>query len=145
MDYNADIEPSSSNNWKTVNALFEQVFGPDPNLSNKTNATERTTVSLTSSHNSQPSYAILNNLDPGQPLHEETKISYVTYEDAIDELHLPNSGTSQTPVTQSSERCENIMRYQAVSSPFNIPHRDLLKIGEDIIRTQIFIIIILIT
>ena len=62
MDYNPDIEPSSSNNWETVNALFEQVFGPDPNLSKKTNATERTTVSLTSDHNSQPSYTLLNNL-----------------------------------------------------------------------------------
>ena len=138
MNYSADIEPSSSNNWKTVNALFEQVFGPDPDLSNKTNATEVTTVSLTSDHNSRPSYALLNNLDPCQPLNEETKISCVTYKDAIDELHLPISDTSQTPDTQSSETCDNIMRYQAISPPFHIPNLDLPKIGKNMIRPQIF-------
>ena len=129
MDLNEVNEPTSSNNWKTVNDLFEQLFGPNSNLTNKTNAPESSTFSSTSTHNFQPSYTMLNNPDPAQHLQEGTKISYLTYEDTIDEFHLLNSEGRQTLITQSSETSDNRERYQAVSQPFHIPHQELLKTG----------------
>ena len=135
MDSNEDNEPTSSNNWKTVNDLFEQLFGPDSNLTNKINAPERTTFSSTSTHNFQPSYTMLNNPDAALHLQEGTKISYLTYEDTIGEFHQLNSDGRQTPSTRSLDNRE---RYQAVSQPFHIPHQELLKTGENIIRAIIF-------
>ena len=138
MDSNEYNEPTSSNNWKTVNDLFEQLFGPDSNLSNKTNAPERTTFSSTSTHDFKPSYTMLNNHDPAQHLQEGTKISYLTYEDTIDEFHMLNSEGRHALSTRSSETSYNGERYQAVSQPFHIPHHELLKTGDNIIRAMIF-------
>ena len=138
MDSNEYNEPTSSNNWKTVNDLFEQLFGPDSNLSNKTNAPERTTFSSTSTHDFKPSYTMLNNHDPAQHLQEGAKISYLTYEDTIDEFHMLNSEGRHALSTQSSETSYNGERYQAVSQPFHIPHHELLKTGDNIIRAMIF-------
>ena len=80
MDSNEDLEASSSNNWETVEDLFEQVFGPDSKLSKNENKFDEKNTSSTLTRNAQTSYITLHTPDQGQYINIRQQAPYLTNE-----------------------------------------------------------------
>ena len=146
MDSNESLESTSITNWKTVTDLFEQVFGPDSESNeNETNSHENDSSSL-GNKNASTSYVTLNTSN--QHLDILPQVSFHTDQHTIDEfqqhssdLHRPSTSIydlSHRNVqlmldnAQSSQPIEKTVRCQAVSQPFLIPHRELLRTGESV-------------
>ena len=60
MDATEIHESTSTNGWRAVTDLFEQVFGPDSDLSRSANTLDKDDISTSASETSQLSYTTLN-------------------------------------------------------------------------------------
>ena len=146
MNSNDSLEFTSTNNWKTVTDLFEQVFGPDSEVNENENNSHEDDASSLDNKIAHTSYVTLN--APSQHLNILPQVSFHTEQHTIDEFQQPNSDLQRPPTSiydlshgnvqlvldnvQSSQPIEKTVRCQAVSKPFLIPHRALLRTGESV-------------
>ena len=146
MDSNESLESTSITNWKTVTDLFEQVFGPDSESNENENNSHENDSSSLGTKNASTSYVTLNT--SSQHLDILPQVSFHTDQHTVDEfqehssdLHRPSTSIydlSHRNVqlmldnAQSSQPIEKTVRCQAVSQPFLIPHRELLRTGESV-------------
>ena len=152
MDSNESLESTSITNWKTVTDLFEQVFGPDSESNENENSSHESDSSCLGNKNASTSYVTLNTSN--QHLDILPQVSFHTDQHTIDEfqrhssdLHRPSTSIydlSHRNVqlvldnAQSSKPIEKTVRCQAVSQPFLIPHKALLRTGESVNTLLIF-------
>ena len=146
MDSNESLESTSITNWKTVTDLFEQVFGPDSESNENENSSHEDYSTCLGNKNASTSYVTLNTSN--QHLDILPQVSFHTDQHTIDEfqqhssdLHRPRTSIydlSHRNVklvldnAQSSQSIEKPVRCQAVSQPFLIPQRALLRTGNKV-------------
>ena len=152
MNSNDSLEFTSTNNWKTVTDLFEQVFGPDSEVNENENNSHEDDASSLDNKNAHTSYVTLN--APSQHLNILPQVSFHTDQHTMDGFQQPNSDLQRPPTSihdlshgnvqlvldnvQSSQPVEKTVKCQAVSQPFLIPRRALLRTGESVYTFLIY-------
>ena len=148
MDATEIHESTSTNGWRAVTDLFEQVFGPDSDLSRSANTLDKDDISTSASETSQPSYTTLNAHVQSQHLNIRPQSNNLTSNHTIEEFLQPNSDSLPATYsisdlnranvtlvldnTQLFQPTDETTKYQTISQPSRINHRDLLKTGENI-------------
>ena len=141
-------ESTSTTSWRTVTDLFEQVFGPDSDLSRSANTLDKDDTSTSASETSQTSYTTLNAHVQGQRLNIRPQSNNLTYNHTMEEFLQPDSDSLPATYSVSDLNHANVTlvldniqlfqptdettTYQTISQPSRIHHRDLLKTGENI-------------
>ena len=146
MDSNHDLENTSRNHWKSLTDFYEDMFDDDeyPKRSNSTVDPLGNTISALSSTNDQTSYITLETSDYAQQSNYVQQVDNLRSEQNAEETELQNTGAriilhneanpnsrdldstmNPTPISLNADGTS----IQILSSPFRIPHTQILPTG----------------